>query len=118
MSVSVSNVLDQRLALITVTVLPGAPRATRPVVVTVGLPEEKVVMRSGQFGDLSKLVDEAWGSYTEIAVGGAAAPIPMPLVEEEETEEVLDEDAGETAVAPAPPQPTNPTPSFYGDDLL
>ena len=114
-ALSVSNVLDQRLALITVTVMPGAPRATRTVVVTVGLPEEKVVMRSGQFGDLSKLIDEAWGSYTEFAVGGAQAPIPMPLVEDEE--EVLDEeDAAETAVAPAP-QPT-PAPSFYGDDLL
>jgi len=115
-ALSVSNVLDQRLALITVTVMPGAPRATRTVVVTVGLPEEKVVMRSGQFGDLSKLIDEAWGSYTEFAVG-TQSPVPMPLVEEDADEEVLDEETVETAVAPAA-QPAKPTPSFYGDDLL
>jgi hypothetical protein len=114
-ALNVTNVLDQREALITITVLPGAPRAARPVVVTVGVPEERVAMRAGQFGQIARLIDEAWGSYTEFAVGDAAAPVPMPLVEDEA--ELLDEEAVETAVAPAA-QPPNPAPSFYGDDLL
>ncbi len=88
--VNVRNVLDEQEALITITVLAGDNgRSQRSVVVTVGIPEKQVVMRSGTFEQIPQIIDAAWGDYAQFEVGTTAVPTG--------DDAVLDE----TAVSPA-----------------
>lgn len=100
---SVRNILDEQEALITVTILPGdSGRAQRPVVVTVGIAEKKVIMRSGLYADMPQLIDAAWGAYAQFEVEAASMPIgdegvldETAVTEPEETQSafVYDDDA-------------------------
>lgn len=107
-NLTTSNPLDSKEALITVTVLTGeTSRELRPIVVTVGIPEKQVTMKSGTFGQMEQLINQAWYEYAQLQVA-TAVPAPAANVEE------LDDTPVETAVAPK----AKPVPSFaYGDDL-
>ena len=100
---SVRNILDEQEALITVTVFPGdSVRSQRPVVVTVGIADKQVVMKSGTYEDIPQLIDAAWGAYAKFEVEAVSLPL--------DDDGVLDE----TAVSPA----TNTSAFVYDDDAF
>lgn len=107
-NLTTSNPLDSKEALITVTVLTGeTSRELRPIVVTVGIPEKQVTMKSGTFGQMEQLINQAWYEYAQLQVA-TAVTAPASAIEE------LDDTPVETAVAPK----AKPMPSFaYDDDL-
>jgi hypothetical protein len=91
------------------------PREERPALVSVGVREQEPVIRTGLFGDLPALIDQAWTAF------GVQAQTAAPL----ETEAALEAGAspearaGEEVVATAvtadeppanPPAPPPPAP--------
>lgn len=71
-------------------------REARPVVVTVGIADEKVVMKSGRYADLLRLIDEAWAEYAQVVIPqleGEAEVIGSAAAEETESEAAPSEEA-------------------------
>ena len=77
------------------------PREARPALVSLGVADEAPVIRSGLFGDLPALINEAWIAFGVRAQ--AAAPPASGAVEAVVATAVTDDEP--PANPPAPPQP-------------
>lgn len=74
--ITIRDALAEKKVVVTAVIQPGAaetPRDTRDVVVTVGIPDERVVIRTGQFGQLHHLIASAWSAYGEMVTAGETA---------------------------------------------
>lgn len=83
--ITIRDALAGKEVLVTAVIQPGeaeTPRDKRDVVVTVGIPDERVVIRVGQFGQLHQLIASAWSAYGEMvttAVSAVAASEPEEI---------------------------------------
>lgn len=74
--ITIRDALETKTVLVTAVIQPGEaemPRDKRGVVVTVGIPDERVVFKVGQFGQLHQLIASAWSEYGEIVMAGQTA---------------------------------------------
>ena len=104
-NLTVADPLAGRETTIVITLAAGdRPREARPALVSLGVAEEAPVIRSGLFGDLPALINEAWiafGVRAQAAVPpatgatGAAEAVVATAVSDDEP----------PANPPAPPQP-------------
>jgi hypothetical protein len=105
---TVADPLADKAVTIVVTLMAGGPtRDERLALVSVGLPEQPPVSRSGRFAALPELIDAAWTAYGVQAQLTAAATAPdMPdeeLVAEEEVAAPIE--AAPAVTLPPPPRP-------------
>ena len=101
-NLAVDDPLAGRETTIVITLAAGdRPREARPALVSLGVADEAPVIRSGLFGDLPALINEAWIAFgvraqatTPSATGAAEAIVATAVTEDEPP-----------ANPPAPPQP-------------
>lgn len=98
-SILVVDRLHDTEVVATLAILPAKPDQTRDerkVVLTLGIPDKEVVMRSGTLADVQTLLDDAWTAYAQVAT-------------------VSDESDGED-LASIPAEPAASGSDFYSDD--
>lgn len=79
--IAIRDALANKKVVVTAVIRPGdenAPRDSRDVVVTVGIPDERVVIKAGKFGDLHRLIDMAWSAYGEMVTAAETAVAAEP----------------------------------------
>ena len=83
------------------------PRDERPVLVSVGAAEQLPVLKTGRFGELSHLIDEAWTAFGLRAQVAAAMPESKIVAEEQvvATADTSDEPAPTLPLTLSTPQP-------------
>lgn len=102
--IAIRDALANKQVVVTAVIRQGdenTPRDNRDVVVTVGIPDERVVIKAGKFGQLHQLIDAAWSEYGEIVTAGETAVVTA------EPEEI-----GSAAPEATASQPS----SYYSDD--
>jgi hypothetical protein len=101
-NLTVADPLAGRETTIVITLAAGdRPREARPALVSLGVADEAPVIRSGLFGDLPALINEAWIAFGVRAQ--AAAPPATGAAEAVVATAVTDDEP--PANPPAPPQP-------------
>lgn len=70
-NVRIEDALAKEDVVITVLVQPAEVREERPCLVSVGIADKRVVMRTGKFGQLGTLIDQAWAEYAAVVVDTA-----------------------------------------------
>lgn len=99
--ITIRDALAEKKVVVTAVIQPGladTPRDKREIVLTVGIPDERVVIKTGQFSQLHQLITAAWSEYGEIVMAETAV-----IAEPEEIGSAAPDDE-ETAV------------SIYNDD--
>jgi len=79
--IAIRDALADKKVVITAVIRQGdenTPRDSRDVVVTVGIPDERVVIKAGKFGQLHHLIDVAWSEYGEIVTANETAVATEP----------------------------------------
>jgi len=101
-NLAVDDPLAGRETTIVITLAAGdRPREARPALVSLGVADEAPVIRSGLFGDLPALINEAWIAF---GVRAQAAAPPATGTAEAVVATAVTEDEP-PANPPAPPQP-------------
>lgn len=102
--IAIRDALADKKVVVTAVIRQGdenTPRDSRDVVVTVGIPDERVVIKAGKFGQLHQLIDTAWSEYGEIVTANETA------VANSEPEEIG---------SAAPEGTVSQSGSYYSDD--
>ncbi|MCC6602091.1 MAG: hypothetical protein IT327_02715 [Anaerolineae bacterium] len=102
--IAIRDALADKKVVVTAVIRQGdenTPRDSRDVVVTVGIPDERVVIKAGKFGQLHHLIDVAWSEYGEIVTANQTA------VATTEPEEIG---------SAAPEATVSQSSSYYSDD--
>lgn len=102
--IAIKDALADKKVVVTAVIREGdenTPRDNRDVVVTVGIPDERVVIKAGKFGQLHQLIDVAWSEYGEIVTANETAVINS------EPEEIG---------SAAPERTVSQSGSYYSDD--
>jgi hypothetical protein len=79
--IAIRDALADKKVVVTAVIRQGdenTPRDSRDVVVTVGIPDERVVIKAGKFGQLHHLIDVAWSEYGEIVTANQTAVTTEP----------------------------------------
>jgi hypothetical protein len=116
---TVADPLADKAVTIVVTLMAGGSnRDERLALVSVGLPEQPPVSRSGRFATLPDLIDAAWTAYgVQVQLAALSTPadeLDEELVAEEEVEAMP---MLPTAV-PTPPPPPPPRPQAHNLSLF
>ncbi len=104
--------VDKTVTIVITLVVGGVTRDERLALVSVGLPEQPPVTKSGRFAALLDLIDTAWTAYGVQAELAAQRPSASPdeelLAEEEVAASAEAAPLRPTAVTTAPPPPPRP----------
>lgn len=74
-NVLIEDVLEKEAVVITMLVQPGERgRDERSVLVTVGIADKQVVMRTGTFAQMTQLVNAAWAEYAQVVTDDVLEP--------------------------------------------
>lgn len=79
--IAIRDALANKKVVVTAVIRQGdenTPRDSRDVVVTVGIPDERVVIKAGKFGQLHHLIDVAWSEYGEIVMANETTVATEP----------------------------------------
>lgn len=111
-ALTVDDPLADQEITIAVTLLAGEqPRDERHTLVSLGVAGQVPVIRTGVFGDMPALINEAWtafGVQAQLAAAAAQEVVATQVVAEEQVVATADTD---DELVPAPqPQPTAPQP--------
>lgn len=82
--ITIRDALAKKKVVVTAVIQPGeaeTPRDKREVIVTVGIPDERVVIKVGQFGQLHQLIGSAWSAYGEMVTAVETAVSTSELEE-------------------------------------
>lgn len=102
--IAIRDALVDQKVVIAVEIQPGeanTPRDNRGIVLTLGIPNERVKIKTGTFGQLQQLIDVAWSEYGEIVTANETA------VANSEPEEIG---------SAAPEATVSQSGSYYSDD--
>lgn len=105
--IAIRDALAKKKVVVTAHIEPGESGTTRDqrsVIVTVGIADERLVIKTGKFGQLLELIDAAWSEYGEI-VSAAETAVSTPAEEEP------------TDIGSAAPDDET-TEDFYSDDYF
>lgn len=102
--IAIRDALADKKVVVTAVFQPGSaetPRDNREIVLTVGIPDERVVIKVGTFGQIMGLINAAWSEYGEIVTANQTA---VAITEPEE-------------IGSAAPEATvSQSSSYYSDD--
>jgi hypothetical protein len=79
--IAIRDALVDKRVVIAVEIQPGeanTPRDNRGIVLTLGIPNERVKIKTGTFGQLHQLIDVAWSEYGEIVTANQTAVTTEP----------------------------------------
>ena len=102
---------EQEVSIIVTLTANEQPRDQRPVMISVGVAKQMPVIKSGTFGEMLTLIDEAW---TAFGVRTEAARSEVETVMEEhvvatapstDSEQAVTDDVSEPTPLPNPPKP-------------
>jgi hypothetical protein len=104
----VDPLADQEVTIIVTLAAGEQLRDERPAMVSVGIAEQMPVVKTGTFGDVSTLINEAWTAFGVRAQVAEVAPAVETVIEETV---VATASTGDDEPAPMrPPQPATPKP--------
>ena len=79
----VDPLADQEVTIIITLAANEQPRDQRPALISVGVAEQLPVIKTGEFGDITALVHEAWNAFSIRAQVGEAAQAVETVAEEQ-----------------------------------
>lgn len=82
--ITIRDALAQKRVVIAVEIQPGEenkPRDNRSIVLTLGIPNERVKIKTGTFGQLHQLIASAWSEYGELVTAAETAVATSEPVE-------------------------------------
>lgn len=79
----VDPLADQEVTIIITLAANEQPRDQRPTLISVGVAEQLPVIKTGEFGDITALVHEAWNAFSVQAQIGEAAQAVETVAEEQ-----------------------------------
>jgi len=97
----VDPLADQEVTIIITLAANEQPRDQRPALISVGVAEQLPVIKTGEFGDITALVHEAWNAFSIRAQVSEAAQA-VEIVAEEQLLATADIDDDEPAPTPQP----------------
>ena len=104
---------DQEVTIIITLAASECPREERPTMVSVGVAEQLPVIKTGTFGDVPALINEAWTAFGVRAQVAEAVPESETVAEEQV---VATASIGDDEPAPTPP-PNLSTPKPQAKNL-
>lgn len=100
-TLTIVDSLANKPVLIAIQVIPhDGPRDERPILMTVGVPEEQALILTGNLGQLKELLDEGWASYAQAVL----------------SQQEAESDVGEPIGTVATESDDDDMPSLYSDD--
>lgn len=106
---------DQEVSIVITLAASSQPREERPALVSVGVAEQLPVIKTGTFGELSTLINEAWTAFG-VRAQVAEAASEGETVAEEQVVATASTDDDEPASMP-PPDPDLSTPNPQAKNL-